>query len=102
MLEFPRSGLHPVLDDTRLSQSRLALELHRAQISDPRVPAFRIVEALDVIEHVGLGLIPRALQLARSVLTHAATSPAVALITRHRAEARPPSSVKGKGSAFRP
>jgi putative tryptophan/tyrosine transport system substrate-binding protein len=33
-------------------QSSLPLELHRAQITDRRVPAFRIVEALDVVEYI--------------------------------------------------
>jgi hypothetical protein len=32
------------------------------------LPAFRIVEWLDGIEHVCLGLIPRAIQLARCTL----------------------------------
>jgi hypothetical protein len=32
------------------------------------MPAFRIVEALDVVEHVGLGLIPRPVHLARCSL----------------------------------
>jgi len=40
----------PGLDDTDLSKSGLPLELHRAKITDRRVPAFRIVEALDVVE----------------------------------------------------
>jgi hypothetical protein len=41
-------------------------------ITDPRVPAFRIVEALDVIEHVCLGLSSRvrySLRAVRSVLS---------------------------------
>lgn len=45
--------LHPVL----LSQPklvRLPLELHRTHIAVRRVSTFWIVEALDVIEHVGL------------------------------------------------
>ena len=45
------------MDDTCLSSSHLALELHRAQISDRRVPAFRIVEALDVVEYIGSRLV---------------------------------------------
>ena len=53
----------PGFVDTRLSESSLLLELHRAQISNRRVPSFWIVEAFDVIEHVGLGLIARAINL---------------------------------------
>jgi RNA-directed DNA polymerase len=34
------------------------------------VPALRIVEALDVVEHVGLGLIPRSVHLARCSLNY--------------------------------
>ena len=32
------------------------------------MPAFRIVEALDVVEHVGLGVVPRSVHSARSPL----------------------------------
>ena len=58
----------PGLVDTRLSESRLHFELHGAQISDRRVPAFRIIEAFDVVEHVSLGLIARAIRFARRAL----------------------------------
>src|SRR5262245_45741917 len=44
----------PGLDDTQLSKSGLPLELHRAQITDRRVSAFRVVEALDIVKHVSL------------------------------------------------
>lgn len=57
-------GLHPGFEDTRLRKSVLALEFHRALISDRRVPAFRILEALDVVEHVGPGLVSRPAGLA--------------------------------------
>jgi len=40
----------------------------RAQIYDRRVPAFRIVEALNIIEDVGLGIVPRSIHFARSPL----------------------------------
>jgi hypothetical protein len=40
----------------RLKVIRPAAQLHRAQISDSRVPSFRIVETFNVIEHVGLGV----------------------------------------------
>ena len=58
----------PGLVDTRLSESRLHFELYGAQISDRRVPAFRIIEAFDVVEHVSLGLIARAIRFARRAL----------------------------------
>src|SRR5262245_51741474 len=59
-LKWPAPGL----DDTQLSKSGLPLELHRAQITDRRVSAFRVVEALDIVKHVCLcnhsaGQIPR-------------------------------------------
>ena len=44
----------PGLDDTQLGKSSLPLELHRAQITDRRVSAFRVVEALDIVKHVCL------------------------------------------------
>src|SRR5262249_4347785 len=49
----------PGLDDTQLSKSGLPLELHRAQITDRRVSAFRVVEALDIVKHVCLCFIAR-------------------------------------------
>ena len=52
--------------DTRLSQSRLHLELHGAFVTDCRVSAFSIVEALDVIEHVSLGFVTCPISLRRS------------------------------------
>src|SRR5271168_5499426 len=54
--------------DTRLSESRLHFELHGAQISDRRVPAFRIIEAFDVVEHISLGLVARPIRFARRAL----------------------------------
>ena len=47
------------LDDTQLSESSLPFELHRAQVSDRRVSSFEIVEAFDVVEHIGSRLVPR-------------------------------------------
>src|SRR5262245_24517337 len=44
----------PGLDDTQLSKSGLPLELDRAQITDRRVSAFRVVEALDIVKYVRL------------------------------------------------
>ena len=51
--------------DTDLSESGSAFELHRAKISDRRVPAPGIVEALNVIEHIGSGFVPGSIQFAR-------------------------------------
>ena len=49
----------PGWDDTQLSKSGLPLELHRAQLTDCRVSAFRVVEALDIVKHVCLCVIAR-------------------------------------------
>jgi CRP/FNR family transcriptional regulator, cyclic AMP receptor protein len=49
----------PGLDDTQLNKSSLPLELYRAQITDRRVSAFGVVEALDIVEHVCLCFIAR-------------------------------------------
>jgi hypothetical protein len=58
------------LDDTQLSESGLLLELHRAQITDRRVSAFRVVEALDIVKHVCLCFIAMyVLLLVRSVFS---------------------------------
>ena len=38
--------------DTKLGYIRLPLEVHGAEIAQRRVPARRVVEALDIIEHV--------------------------------------------------
>ena len=46
--------------DTGLGYIRLLLEVHRAEIAQGRVPARGSVEALDVVEHLCLGLIARA------------------------------------------
>lgn len=48
--------------DTRLGYIGLLLEVHGAEITQGRVPA-HVVEALDVIEHVSLRLIARAICL---------------------------------------
>src|SRR6516225_10019195 len=62
----------PGLDDTQLSKSGLPLELHRAEITDCRVSAFRVVEALDIVKYVRLcfiacpvSFVARALGLQR-------------------------------------
>ncbi len=46
--------------DTRLSYLRLPLEVHGAEIAQRRVAARRIVEALDIVEYICLGVIARA------------------------------------------
>jgi 4-oxalocrotonate tautomerase len=54
----------PVSPDTNLSFSSRVLELHRTHVADRRVSTNRIVEPLDVIEHVRLPLIPRVVLLS--------------------------------------
>jgi hypothetical protein len=58
----------PGLDDTQLGESSLPLELHRAQIPDRRVPAFRVVEALDIVKHICLCLIARPVRFVAGAL----------------------------------
>ena len=56
------------LVDTSLSESSLHFELHRTEIPQRRMPPRGIGEALDVVEHVGLRVIARAVQSARRSL----------------------------------
>jgi hypothetical protein len=49
--------------DTRLGYMRLPLEVHGAEIAQRRVPARRVVEALDIIEHVRLRVMARSICL---------------------------------------
>src|SRR2546421_13032282 len=58
----------PGLDDPLLSYSSISLAHHRAQIANRRVPAFRIVEAFDIVKYIRLGLIARTIQFARGAL----------------------------------
>jgi hypothetical protein len=58
----------PGLDDTQLSKSGLPLELHRAQITDRRMSAFRVVEALDIVKHVCLCFIARPVRFVFGAL----------------------------------
>ena len=58
----------PGLDDTQLSKSGLPLELHRAQITDRRMSAFRVVEALDIVKHVCLCFIARPVRFVAGAL----------------------------------
>ena len=44
------------------------LELHRADVADGRVASLRVVEELDVVEHVGAGLVTCAVDLAGCAL----------------------------------
>src|ERR1700730_18316848 len=53
-----------IAPDSRLGSSCLPLELYRTEISDRRVPAFRIVEALDVVEHICSCFIARPVNLS--------------------------------------
>ena len=51
--------------DTKLAYPSFLLEVYGAEIPQGRVPARRIIEALDIIEHVGPCLIPRSICLSR-------------------------------------
>ena len=53
------------LVDTSLRSSGVHFELHRTEIAQRGVPPLGVVEALDVIKHVGLGLSARAVGRAR-------------------------------------
>jgi hypothetical protein len=64
----PKIWPAPGLDDTQLSKSGLPLELHRAQITDRRVSAFRVVEALDIVKHVCLCFIARPVRFIAGAL----------------------------------
>jgi hypothetical protein len=52
----------------RLARGGDPLELHRADVADGRVASLRVVEAFNVIEHVGTCLIARAVDLPRGAL----------------------------------
>ena len=43
----------------KLAYPSILLEVHCAEIPQGRVPACRVVDALDIIEHIGLCLVPR-------------------------------------------
>ena len=51
--------------DPRLGYIGLPLEVDGTEIPQRRVPACRVVEAFDVIEHLGLCLISRAIGFVR-------------------------------------
>ena len=53
------------LVDTTLRSFCLPFELYRAQIAQRRVPPPGIIEALDVIKHVGFRLVTRAVHFVR-------------------------------------
>ena len=50
--------LHPVRLTPALANPACLSYSMGTRITDRRMPAFRIVEALNIIEHVGLGLVP--------------------------------------------
>jgi len=50
-------GLLPVLRTRTLGQEGLSLKLNRTDIAQRRMPSPRIVEALDIVEHIGTSLI---------------------------------------------
>ena len=62
MADWPAAGFV----DTRLSLHNAGLECHWAEIAQLRMASLRIVEALDVVEHVGPGGVTRAVDLAGS------------------------------------
>jgi hypothetical protein len=57
-------GLHPV-PRTVPKLSRLPFELHWAHVTDRGVSALGIVEALNVVEHIDFGCVPRSIHFAR-------------------------------------
>ncbi len=54
--------------DAELSYTHRPLELNRAEIPDGRVPADGVLEALDIIEQVRLGLIAHPIGFSDDVL----------------------------------
>ena len=50
--------------DIGSNYNRLPFEVHWAEIAEGRVPAGRIVEAFDVVEHLGPGMIARTVDFA--------------------------------------
>ena len=59
-VDWPAAGLV----DTELSYSYLAFKVHGAEISQCRVSAPRILEALDVVKHIGLGIVAGMVDLS--------------------------------------
>ena len=51
--------------DTKLAYPSFLLEVHGAEIPQGRVPARQVVEALDIIEHIGSCLVPRPVGFSR-------------------------------------
>ena len=64
MVEAAINGLLPVRWTPRLACLGQRLEIHRAEIADGRVASPRVVEALDVVEHIGAGLVAGAVDAA--------------------------------------
>src|SRR3977135_1439299 len=54
--------------DGWLSESHLSFELNRAEISDRRMTPDRIVEPLDIVEHIRPGLVSGVIDFARGAL----------------------------------
>jgi uncharacterized protein (TIGR02444 family) len=50
--------------DRELSQHSAGLELHEAEIAQFRMPSTRVVEALNVVEHIGTGFAVACIELA--------------------------------------
>lgn len=49
--------------------TRLAFELNRTDVADRRMASGRVVESLDVIEHICSGLVPGAIGFALGSLS---------------------------------
>ena len=62
------SELCPVSRTLGLSRVCDPLEFHRAEIANGRVPSARVVEAFDIIEHIGPCLVACAVDLAGHTL----------------------------------
>lgn len=54
--------------DSWLSENSAGLELHGADVAQFRMPSARVVEALDVVEHLRAGFIAGAVNLAVDAL----------------------------------
>jgi hypothetical protein len=55
--------------DTKLAYPSFLLEVHGAEIPQGRVPTRRLVEVLDVIEHIGPCLVPRPVGFSRDTFS---------------------------------
>jgi hypothetical protein len=54
--------------DAKLGSLSLLFVFHGAEIAQCRVSAPRVVEALDIVEYIGLGIVPGSIDLASRAL----------------------------------